>query len=263
MFHPTMLLLSTINIDEFVCKDTVDYTHLQRSKEEILRRELDTLCQRLLSDEFLFADIDGREVAMETQFSGVHQISISRETALVLTRLREAAKLMQNRFEGTSYDDLNDDVAISRLEAIPNSVYSTVYNILSRESAAARNAKTGIRKLNELRKKILLYRNKESVEISSDFVQKIEDISTVGFWRTLLYHDYLLVYRETPNRITTATMTRIKEDLELLDIYGFVPPSKMMEAYNSTSINRKVSVTIEDFVVDFLTEVVRSGGIEI
>lgn len=263
MFHPTMLMLCTLNIDTFKCQDEVDYTYLQQSKEQILTREIDNLCDRMLSDEFLFSVQNGNEIAMTTQFIGTKQVKISTYTALILTRLREAAIFLKNNMSGSNYDDISDDIMISRIEAIPNSIYSIVYNILSNESAAARASKSGIHKLNEIRKKILLYRKKDSATISPTFLQKIKDISTVGFWRTLLYHDFLVYYNSEPTAVTEEVLQQIKQELESLEIYGFVPPQKVMDIYKSTSVSRKLSINVDDFVIEFLTEIVRSGGVEV
>lgn len=263
MFHPTMLMLCTINIDTFKCQDEVDYTYLQQSKEQILTREVDALCNRILSDEFLFTVCNGMEIAMTTQFVGTKQVKISRYTALILTRLKEAAQFLKKNMTGSEYDDISDDITISRIEAIPNSIYSTVYNILSNESAAARASKVGIRKLNEIRKKILLHKDKEAATISQGFLQKIKDISTVGFWRVLLYHDYLKVYDSMPAPITCETLNNIKRELQSLDIYGFVPPDKVVETYKTTSVSRKLNIQVDDFVISYLTEIVRSGGVEV
>ena len=263
MFHPTMLMLCTLNIDTFKCQDNVDYTYLQQSKEQILTREIDNLCDRLLSDEFLYSMHQGYEIAMTTQFVGDKQINISRYTAIVLTRLHEAAIFLKRNTIDSDYDDISDDIMISRIEAIPNSIYGIVYNLLANESAVARASKGGINKLNEIRKKILLYRDKNVADISPDFLQKINDISTIGFWRTLLYHDFLLYYDTEPTAVTEEVMEQIKTELESLEIFGFVPPKKVMEVYQTTTVSRKLSVSVDDFVLEFLTEIVRSGGVEV
>lgn len=262
MFHPTMLLLCSLNIDTFSCTDRIDYSFLTKDKEQIITKELGSLCSFLLSDNILLTNVNGYEIPMLTQFSNYKQITISKYTALVLQRLREAASVFKG-LHTQSYDDISDDLLITKIEAIPNSIYSIVYNILSKESPNSRNNKVGIQKLNELRKKILLYRDKEVPSNDNKLLSKIYDLSSIGYWRTLLYHDYIKYYQDVPDAITPNTLEEIKCQLELLDIYGFVPPKQVVQAYASTEVNRKISVTIDDSVIDFLTKIVRSGGVEV
>lgn len=283
MIHPIMMLLGQINVQTFDYSDNIDLSFLPQEYERVIRQKTMELCNKLLDKQDISSSkipnsltllntidddidilFDMTGVASTLQAVNRKQYEISQETALILTRLRAASlAYIKKLSDAETFDDISSDIVLTKLEAMPQSVYSLVYDILSNETASLRNAKVGLTKLNELRNRILLYQDKEAVFSNEQVKQKLSTISTLGFWRTLIYHDYMNIYNKPPNEITVSTLQRIHDELNILGIPGFVPPNIVFESYANTMVQRKVNVMIQQSVIEFLTKVVKSGGVVI
>ena len=138
-----------------------------------------------------------------------------------------------------------------------------LYELLYQEKISAKAESKGIQKLAELLKKINLYNDKEDLDITGDILKKIDILSTMQFWRDLLSIEYMKCYAELPPVITLDTMNTIKQELKHFDIYGFVPPNKVYEAFHTVENYRKNTTHISEDVIDFLMKIVMSGGVRI
>lgn len=263
MLHPTTILFACYNSNTSTFEH-IDISFLNERDSNIINAEINRMASVLSEDNIFYEDMDGIQVASTTQYTLTGQIDISRETALVMTKLAQACSFWKT-FSNKSpiKEDISSDMLLMKIDAFPSSVYRIVYDLLYGERISSKARSKGIQKLYELLKKINLYNNKEEAGITGDILHRIEKLSSMAFWRELLSIEYMRCYKELPPVITLDTMNTIKKELKHFDIYGFVPPNKVYEAFRTVEDYRKNTIHISDDIVDFLMKIVRSGGIRI
>lgn len=261
MFHPTTILFACYNINTSKFED-INISFLNEKDMNVINAEINRMESILSEDNIFYEDFNGIQVASTTQYTLTGQIDISKETALVLTKLAEACSFWKSNSNNLSLkEDISSDMLLTKIDAFPTSIYRIVYNLLYGEKVSGKGKSKGILKLNELLQKILMYNDQAQFDVTGDMLQKIEELSSMSFWRTLLSTEYMRCYSELPPDVTLNTMNTIKTELSYFDIYGFVPPNKVYDAFQSVAEYRKSTIHISEDIVDFLVKIVKSGGV--
>lgn len=261
MFHPTTILFACYNMNTSAFED-INISFLSEKDRNVLNAEIDRLHSVLSEDNIFYEDFNGIKVASTTQYTLMGQVDISKETALILTKLAQACSFWKDNHNKLSIkEDISSDMLLTKIDAFPTSIYRIVYNLLYGEKTTRKSK--GLLKLNELLQKIMVYNNQAQADITGDMLEKIEELSTMSFWRTLLSMEYMKCYSELPPNITINTMNTIKKELAYFDIHGFVPPNKVYDAFHTVMEYRKSTINISEDIVDFLSKIVRSGGINL
>ena len=155
-------------------------------------------------------------------------------------------------------DDLSADAVVLRLEGNPRYVYIYVYNVMEMPALSYDD------KIKKLRDVLLTLKSRSVVkdsELRNDrLLQRLELHSMQNYWAGMLMSDYITYYGTIPPAFEEETIEVLRKELSDLGFYGFVNPLQMYEEFTHSRVARKVNVTVEEFVIEFLTKVVLSGG---
>lgn len=265
MVTPLMLLLSSIN-ERYEYDRPVDTMYLSRTDRDLIISEVERLGKMAMDENtvLMTEDCYGREIADTAQVVNDSVIEISRPTAMLLTRIREAYAVYRkvSPASGTSdeveLDDLGADAVILRLEGNPRYIYTYIYNIME---STGMDFRSKMMRITELYTAIVGH---SGVALDSTKTQQLtsrfELHSTVQFWQALLLSD-LLKHGISGVTVSKEDIAMVGSELRSLGFYGFVNPLKMYRDFSGSRISRKVGVNIDQEVIDFLDKVVRSGGI--
>lgn len=201
----------------------------------------------------------GKEMVSTSQVVCNKAVQITPFTALLLTRLNSCA---ESYLRGINSDvaveveeDLSTDAVILRLEGNPQSVYVYVYKVMTTPSLSY-DAK--MEKLVSVLNTIKTHSVVETTPVNHEEISRFELQSTVRYWKSMLLGDYIEYFGTTPPEFNIKT---ISEELEQLGFYGFVNPLEMNNQFAGSRVHRKIDVNIADWVVDFLTTAIKSGGV--
>ena len=266
MLHPTTILFASYNIKTSKFEN-INISFLNERDINIINAEISKMAMILSEDNIFYENFDRISLASTTQYTLTGQITISRETAIVLTKLAEACSFWNKNNtaqldEGKS-DDLSSDMLLTKIDAFPSSIYRIVYNLLSEDKYTSSRQNKGLLKLNEVLQKIIAYNNQGQSHITGEMLNKINNLSSMHFWRLLLSKEYMKYYSELPPKITLDTMQTIKNELAHFNIHGFVPPDKVYQAFNSVTEYRKSTIHVSEEIIEFLFKIVKSGGISL
>lgn len=270
MITPLMHILSCLN-ESYEVEKPVDILYLNRVDRELIVGEARRLGKQLLNGEqFLVMPSDtGLEMVGTVQSIAGEARTISPFTALLLTKARQCFPVYLRELDSVSTevieDDLSTDAVVLRLEGNPKYVYYYVYNVMQTPSLSYDGRIGRLKELLYTIQSHVVIRN-ESVTDGGMTTQKkylmsrLELQSHFQYWRGMLLSEYIRYYGVVPPEITEETLEVIKKELWDLGFYGFVNPLKMYLDFNNSRVSRKIEVTIEDWVIDFLTKIVLSGG---
>lgn len=265
MVTPLMLLLSSIN-ERYEYDRPVDTMYLSRTDRDLITAEAERLGKMATDDNIILMTEDcyGHAIADTAQVSNDTVVEISRPTAMLLTRIREAYAVYQrvspnnNATDEIELDDLGADAVILRLEGNPRYIYTYIYNIME---STGMDFQSKMMCITELYTAIVGH---AGVALDSAKIQQLtsrfELQSTVQFWQALLLSD-LLKHGFSGVTVSKDDIVTVGNELRSLGFYGFVNPLKMYRDFSGSRISHKVGVNIDQEVIDFLDKVVRSGGV--
>lgn len=267
MITPLMHILSCYD-EHYTVGNPVDILYLSKSDRELIVGEAKRLCNLILDEtKFLKMPTDtGRHVMCTTQSLANNVFAISPFTALLLQRIQECATAYLNRVDLTDTsveDDLSTDAIVLKMEGNPRYVYYYVYTVMQ---LPALTYEAKINRLNELLQTLQTHVSSDSKDVKDtedkkDFYNRLSLHSKVEYWRGMLLSDYIYYYGVVPPEFDEKTMETLYKELRDLGFYGFVNPLQMYLEFNNSRVNRKVDIDVEDWVLEFLSKVVLSGGV--
>lgn len=216
------------------------------------------------SDRILFTESDtGLRMVATSQVILSKIVSISPYTALLLTRFDSCidtyiATVNAVSTEHEDNDNAHNDAVVLRLEGNPSYIYTFVYKLYSNRGVSYESK---LRKMVEL---LNLLRTSTVVsEIDTTQMSRLEMQANVSYWKEMLMGDYMKYYGTLPPKFDADTLKTISEELNSLGFYGFVNPFKISSQLLSSRVGSKTSTNIEDWVIEFIEDVVKSGGVAI
>lgn len=263
MITPLMHILSCLN-EKYQIEQPVDILYLSRADRELIIGEARRLGS-YFSDEskiWITESPTGQRMVSETQVIAGKSVTLCPYTALLLTRVWKCFNVYQQEVDALATDVVNDDLStdavVLRLEGNPRYIYVYVYNTMELP-ALSYDAK--IARLLELLTTIRSHSVvRDTTPRDTRLSQRMELHSMMSYWEGLLMSDYIDMYGTAPEAFSEETIETIRHELADLGFYGFVNPLEMYQQFNSSRVSRKVEITIDDEVVNFLTKVVMSGG---
>lgn len=263
MITPLMHILSCLN-EKWEVEPPVDILYLNRQDRGLIVSEAKRLGTLLRDSSNIWVGTSdtGLDVVQPTQIICGEPRNINPYTALLLTRvmscidtyLREVDSAVASVHE----EDLSTDAVVLRLEGSPRYIYLYVYNIMEMPSLTYEG------KIARLKELLLTIKTHVAIE-SNDaentrMLRRMELQSDLSYWQGMLMSDYVKYNGSVPPDFDAHTVEEIKSDLKNLGIYGFVNPLQMYQDFSTARVSRKVLVQVEDWVVDFLSKIVLSGG---
>lgn len=263
MITPLMHILSCLDEKREVGAP-VDVLYLSRSDRELVIQEAERLGS-LFNDENKVWITDspcGRKMVSEIQVVAGKSVTLNPYTALLLTRVWQCFPMYTKEINAVpadaAEDDLSADAVVLRLEGNPRYVYIYVYNVMEMPALSYDD------KIKKLRDVLLTLKSRSVVkdsELRNDrLLQRLELHSMQNYWAGMLMSDYITYYGTIPPAFEEETIEVLRKELSDLGFYGFVNPLQMYEEFTHSRVARKVNVTVEEFVIEFLTKVVLSGG---
>lgn len=266
MITPMMHILSGMD-EQYRMGHPVNILYLNREDRDLVIGEAKNIGARLNNENkvWITDSPTGEKMVADTQVVVDESITLNPYSALLLTRLWECFKVYSQEVDKDDVeevsDDLSTDAVVLRLEGAPRYIYVFVYNVMEMPSLSY-DAK--IAKLQELLHILQTHSVVLNTEASDPSLRKtlarMELHSKLSYWKVLLMQDYMRVYGTVPPGFTPETINVIRQDLANMGFYGFVNPLQMYKEFTTSRVSRKVSVDVDDFVMEFLTKVVRSGG---
>lgn len=265
MITPLMLVLSCID-ENFNYTAPVDIMYLSRSDRALLQNEVARLKTIVFDDNTIITTEDrtGKQVCDTVQVINGAVVEVLPETAIMLTRIRECIMhyTSMNHEETGEEDTLDEDAAVLRLEGNPKYIYIHTHEIMENPSLDY-NAK--IMKLASLYSVLIGYSEMGDAtpKKTAYSMKRMELQSTLEFWQRLVLHDYMSQNADCTTPMTQETVTKVKQELRALGLYGFVNPLQMYRDFADARVSRKVSVNVDPEVIEFLSKVIRSGGVAV
>lgn len=266
MITPMMHILSSMD-EKYRVGHPVNILYLNRDDRDLVISEAKNIGARLNNENkvWITDSPTGERMVADTQVVVDESVSLNPYTALLLTRVLECFKVYSQEVDETDVEEVNDDLStdavVLRLEGTPRYIYVFVYNVMETPSLSY-DAK--IAKLSELLHTLqthsVVLNSEETDPRMRKTLNRMELHSKLSYWKRMLMQDYMRVYGTAPPGFTAETIEIIRRDLANMGFYGFVNPLQMYREFNTSRVSRKVSIDVEDFVMDFLTKVVRSGG---
>lgn len=291
MVHPLMILFGTINFNTLEHEDLLDFSFMCNSDITTMKAKIHEIGEKTYpyvldfpsikssvinknilenydstKGKIMYTEINNELVAFESQYINDNQIEILKETAILLTRIYRAyvfwnknTSSFMNFKKDENVIDLSEDAILNKIENFPYSIYSIVYNILS--STKELPITLALKRVDNIRKKLIQYQGQTKIDKSPYFQEKLNILSDMSFWKSLIYSDYLRIYMKNPPKLTLKKMDQISSELKLFGISGFNPPCDIDQSFSN--ISRKASIDVDDRIIIFLEKIVRSGGINI
>ena len=263
MITPFMHILSCIN-EKYEMDAPVDILYLGRRDRDLIISEAKRLGSIFSNESKIWIENAGQENEYVSEYQAVagKAVTLNRYTALLLTRLLKCYRVYFKEFNIVVAEmldeDLSEDAVILRLEGNPFFIYTYVFKVMR---TASLNYDAKIAKLSEL---LMTIKAHSVVEQDGFYDSRLRSRlvlhSQLSFWKGMLMSDYIQIYGEVPESFTEDTIKVIRKELLDLGFYGFVNPLDMYWRFNSSRVTRKINVSVDDSVVDFLTKVVKSGG---
>lgn len=253
MITPLMYLLT--GYDEDFNYNPVNNIEEFLAETKVLQSEIKRL-GNILFDEFTVnveEIADNKIITSTNQIVATEIISISPYTALLIDR----AKLAYEKYKNQKYavKEISTSDIVTRIEGSSYNAYKFVFNTMHSSATYKEN----ISKI----KDILDIISTNSVELNSntdkeEINKRFEVQSNVSYWSRMLGSDYIRIYNEIGPPFTAKTIETIKEELKRMGINGFVNPLGTNQ--NLTKIARKTYYNISDDIIDYLKQIVLSGG---
>lgn len=266
MITPLMHVLSCLDKD-YKVGPPVSILYLNKSDWELIVQEARRLGS-FFEDEnkiWISESPTGLRCVAPVQAVAGQSKSLNKYTSLLLTRIWQCYQVYQKELDTiaptTEGEDLSTDAVVLRLEGNPRFIYTYVYNVMKTLSLSYGNRIAKLTTLLATLKSHTVVQSSE--EMDAGLRERLEMQSYASYWRGMLLCDYVKYYGTVPEEFTSETLTLVKNELKDLGFYGFVNPLKMYQDFCSSRITRKVEVNIDETVVDFLTRIVRSGGVSV
>lgn len=271
MITPLMHILSCYD-EHFRISSPVNILYLNKKDRELVISESKRLCALINDgDSFYISTSDtGKPMVCEVQNIAGSAVTLNPYTALMLTRIHNCVPMYLQEVDTVSVevaeDDLSTDAVILRLEGNPKYIYYYVYNIMEMPSLTYQSK---ILKLKELLLTIISHPVIQDVGGTNDvdsnpqrkiLLNRLQLHSNFNYWKSMMLEDYIKYYGTIPPEFDESVLKLVKKELWDAGFYGFVNPLEIYLNFNSSRVTRKLDVDIEDWVLEFLTKCVLSGG---
>lgn len=263
MLSPLMHILSCLD-EKFEVGAPVNIFELSKKDKDLIVSEARRICSYFKSEDkiWITESPTGLKMVSDVQVISGEAVKINPYTALLLTRvwscvdtyLKEVCDVITELKD----DDLSNDSVVLRLEGNPNYVYAFVYNTMETKALTYDARIEKIKELLMIIKSHIVVQDSTSMDLR--LRAKLELHSKLNYWSAMLTSDYVKYYGSIPSVFCEKDLEIVKRELRDLGVYGFNNPLKMYIEFSNSRVSRKVEVNIEDWVVDFLTKVVLSGG---
>lgn len=264
MITPLMLLLSSTRADGTFDKP-VDTVYLNKNDRKVILDEVHRMGRMICrgDDYWVTEEINGKQCMDVCQAVDTKMVDISMATAVMLDRIKESYEVFckYDTPVGSEEDtDFGLDNLLLQVEGNPRYIYVYVYNVMSSRGSTY-NAKMA--KLKELYDIISVGSTESSGDDQSDpLTARLEEQSYYEFWQRVLMRD-IMVRTGAPAVVSKEDIDRVKVELKQLGFYGFVNPYEMYKEFLGSRINRKSEIEVSEDTVEFLRQIITSGGVSV